>query len=161
MYDGSSATFEMLKRFDSVSIIAIKNGKLVILLEEQPSMGPAFYGLPGGVHDIKAETELEAAKRELREETGMTFRNWKLVKVIQPQAKIDWFNYFFIATDFETQTDTHPDPGEKIEVQLMDLKEVQNLMGHPSVRYLPDLLAQVSTVEELEALPNFEGVPVK
>ena len=91
----------------------------------------------------------------------MTFRNWKLVKVIQPQAKIDWFNYFFIATDFETQTDTHPDPGEKIEVQLMDLKEVQNLMGHSSVRYLPDLLGQVNSIEELEALPKFEGVPIK
>ncbi|GAC1370995.1 MAG: hypothetical protein NVSMB39_4390 [Candidatus Saccharimonadales bacterium] len=158
LYDGSSKIFEMLKRRDTVNVIAIKDGQLVILLEEQPSMGPPFYGLPGGVHDVETENELEAAKRELLEETGLTFRNWKLLNVVQPQAKIEWMNYLYLATDFIAQTDTHPDPGEKIEVNLMELSEVRQLMGQPSVRYLPEILAKISSLDELEQLPEFKGI---
>jgi ADP-ribose pyrophosphatase len=157
LYDGSSSTFEMLKRPDTVNVIAIKDDKLVILLEEQPSMGPAFYGLPGGVHDAADETELEAAKRELQEETGLTFRNWKLIGAVQPQAKIEWMNYLYLASDFDTEVGTHPDPGEKIEVKFMELSEVQDLIGHPSVRHLPDIIAKVNSIDELLELPEYKG----
>ncbi len=158
LYDGSTKTFEMLKRPDTVNVIAIKDGKLVILLEEQPSMGPPFYGLPGGFHDNETETELDAAKRELREETGLAFRNWKLLGIVQPQAKIDWMNYLYLATDFDSQSDTHTDPGEKIEVKYMDLAEVKALIGHPNVRHLPSILAQVDSLDELVQHPEYQGI---
>ena len=160
LYDGSTKTFEMLKRPDTVNVIAVKDGKLVILLEEQPSMGPPFYGLPGGFHDNESESELDAAKRELREETGLAFRNWKLLGIVQPQAKIDWMNYLYLATDFESQSDTHPDPGEKIEVKYMELSEVKALMGHPNVRHLPNILAQVNSIEELMQHPEYQGIKI-
>ncbi len=40
-----------------------------------------FIDYPGGRVDAEDESELEAAKRELREETGLVFKNWKLVEV--------------------------------------------------------------------------------
>lgn len=162
LYDGSKATYEMLKRPDTIQVFAIKDDKLVVLLEEQPSMGPAYYGLPGGRHDYDGETELQAAQRELREETGMEFKTWRLIRVFQPQGKIDQFMYYFVATDFVGQGETHPDPGEKIEVKLVSLEEAKALAATPQARHLPaDILNQVDTLDELAQLPEFEGIPAR
>ncbi|HVS79005.1 MAG TPA: NUDIX domain-containing protein, partial [Candidatus Saccharimonadales bacterium] len=77
MYDGTTETFEMLKRPNTVVVLAIKDGELVILKQSQPNLQNEFMDFPGGRAD-EGETPLESAKRELLEETGMTFKNWKL-----------------------------------------------------------------------------------
>jgi 8-oxo-dGTP pyrophosphatase MutT (NUDIX family) len=69
MFDGSTRTFEMLKRPDTIEALAIKDGKIVAIIDEQPGRAPQFT-LPGGRHDVESETELDCAKRELHEETG-------------------------------------------------------------------------------------------
>jgi ADP-ribose pyrophosphatase len=157
VFDGTTETFEMLKRADTLKVLAIKDGKIVVLHEEQPHQ-PPFIDIPGGRHDYDKETELEAAQRELLEETGMTFETWKLVSVVQPHSKIDWFVYLYIATDFKSQTDQKLDAGEKIEVQLYSLAKLKNLVNDPKNRYLPkEVLEQVSTIEELSRVPAFES----
>ncbi|HVQ44689.1 MAG TPA: NUDIX hydrolase [Candidatus Saccharimonadia bacterium] len=162
MFDGSTATFEMLKRPDTIQIMAVKDHKLVVLEEQQPSMGPAFYGLPGGRHDNPAETELDAAKRELLEETGMTFTNWRLIEVTQPHSKIDWMVYLYLATDFESQGPIHLDAGEKIEVSLMDYSQVLGLAKDDSVRSLPfEILQTAGSLDGLTKLPQFGVVNSK
>lgn len=156
MFDGSKATFEMLKRPDTIKVIAIKDDKIAITDEQQPN-NRAYYDIPGGRHDEEAETELEAAKRELLEETGFRFKNWRLIKVEQPHTKIDWLVYLFLATDFESQTDQKLDAGEKIEIKLLSLNEAKDLANDPKNRYLPiDILDQVNTIEELKNFPEYE-----
>jgi ADP-ribose pyrophosphatase len=158
LFNGEKATFEMLGRPDTLQILAIKDGKLVILHEEQPGSGP-FYGLPGGRHDVAGETELEAAQRELLEETGLTFKTWKLIEVAQPHTKIEWFVYLYVASDFVSETKPHLDAGEKIEVELADLARARELAGGPDVRHLPkDLLEQVNSIEALTDLPEYSSL---
>ena len=157
LYDGTSDTFEMLKRPDTIETIGIQDNKLVILKEEQPSLGPAFYGLPGGRHDVEGETELAAAKREMLEETGLSFHNWKLIGVQQPHTKIDWFVYLFVACDITGQTSQHLDAGEKIEIKLMTLEEVRKLTRDPAVRNLPrDLFEKIASIDDLKKLPEYQ-----
>jgi 8-oxo-dGTP pyrophosphatase MutT (NUDIX family) len=156
MYDGSQATFEMLKRADTVTVIAIKDHKLVVLEESQPSSPHSYYATPGGRHDVESETELDAARREMREETGMTFKNWRLIDVTQPHAKMEWFNYTFLATDFESQQPPHLDVGEKIEVKLVDRDEALELAKETRPGYIrADLLEHVKTIDELANLPEY------
>lgn len=156
MFDGSYQTFEMLKRPDTINVLAIKDDKIVILWQEQPG-GPPFYDLPGGRHDNESESELDAAKRELLEETGMTFKTWKLIEVTQPHGKIEQFVYLFVATDFEKQVDQTLDVGEKIEVQYLDLDEVKRLSTQANARYLPrELLDTVDSLDELLGLDAIE-----
>jgi 8-oxo-dGTP pyrophosphatase MutT (NUDIX family) len=156
LFDGSKATFEMLKRPDTIQVLAVKDHKLVLLREEQPSMGPAYYSLPGGRHDVEAETELDAAKRELREETGMIFSDWRLIEIEQPHTKIDWFIYYFLASGYESQGDVHLDPGEKIEVLEADYDEILKLGRNEDLHHLPvRLLEQAKSIDGLTKLPQY------
>lgn len=160
MFDGSIETFEMLKRPDTVEVIAIKDGKLVVVHEQQPGT-KEFYDIPAGRHDVDSETELRAAQRELLEETGLSFKNWKLVAVSHPAHKIDWLVYTFVATDFEEQVTPKMDVGEKIQVEYLTLEEFKSLGVKQRLRYYSDILKQADSLESLMALPEFKGKEVE
>ena len=116
-YDGTYATFEMLKRPDTVSVLPVtEDGKLWVMREEQPRLGVRECYLPGGRMDVPGESVLDAAKRECEEEIGVRFKTWRYIESIQPEKKIDWFIHLFIATDPYETVPTRHDAGEKIEI---------------------------------------------
>lgn len=154
LFDGSIATFEMLKRQDTVQIIAIKDNKIIVTYQTQPRQG-WFYDYPGGRHDNPEENELDAAKRELREETGMSFREWRLIDVRQPFTKLDWLVYTFLALDFEGQGEQELDAGEMIKVEEMTFEELVKCSGMPNAKHLlPEFVRKAGSIEGLEALPS-------
>lgn len=115
MYDGTKSTFEKLKRPDTVIVFPIlENGKILLTKQEQPGKEP-FIGAAGGRVDF-GEDILEAAKRELLEETGYVAENFILWKSLQPISKIEWAVYVFVAKKLKKVSDVTPDAGEKIEV---------------------------------------------
>lgn len=156
-FDGTFATYEMIKRPDTVNVLAIKGDKVVIIRDEQPGRS-AQITLPGGRHDVASETELDCAKREMHEETGMRFKTWKLIGAKQEHAKIDYIYYIFLATDFEGQDAPHVDAGgEKIEVMEVTLEELKNCADAQKNGYLPyELLADVHSLDDLSGLPEFK-----
>jgi len=160
MFDGSFETFEMLRRVDTLKVLAVVDDKLVILEEEQPKFG-TFIDIPGGRHDHSEETNLEAAKREMIEETGMSFRKWRLIDVEQPMGKAEWFCYLYLAYDLESQVDPVLDAGEKISVNLLSLKEYSDLRKDPKLRWWPGVLEDVTSIKELLALPEFVGKEIE
>src|SRR5664279_401756 len=86
LFDGSEYTFEMLKRVDTVSVICVVDGKLLVIDDEQPHLG-SRQSFPGGRVDNEDETIEAAAQREILEETGYSFKHWRLIKVSQPYRK--------------------------------------------------------------------------
>ncbi len=160
LFDGSSATFEMLKRADTVQTIAIKDGKIVLIRDEQPGR-PAQIFPPRGRVDSEDPSWLEAAKREMREETGMTFKNWRLIEVIQPAAKIEWFVATFLATDFEAQIKQQLDNGEKIDLWLESVEEIRELtLNGTYVSYMRPLFSRINNLDDLLTWPDFTGKEV-
>lgn len=156
LYDGSTATFEMLWRQDTVKVFAIKDGKIIVLDEEQPGI-PRNFALPGGRHDVPDETELECARREVKEETGLTFKNWKLIDVKQLSIEIDWCMYLFVAWDAAGQEDAHQDAGEKITARTMTYDEVTNIdAGYRTFAHAIHLLKKAGSIEGLQALPEYK-----
>lgn len=158
-FDGKTKLkFEKLKRFDSVRIIALLNdGKILINKEEQPGTG-LFYDTPAGRHDNPKETEEEAARRELLEETGYKFEHWKMVQAYQSLGKIDWICYTFVAWGNRSKSDTNLDVGEKIETMHLDLDEVKELLKTTeNVRMTEkekSLFLKAGSVADLKALPD-------
>lgn len=116
LYDGSAATFEMLKRPDTVQVIAVVEDEIVIAKESQPMKENIMTILGGRVEN--AEEPLVAAKRELLEESGLTSTDWELWKTHEPSAKIDWTVYTYIARGCTKAQEPALDPGEKITLHL-------------------------------------------
>jgi len=131
MFDGSTETFEMLKRADTAVVIPVVDDKILILIQLQPNRSEAFYSLAGGRRD-KGETALNAAKREMLEETGYVSRDWKLWQTINPVNKIVWTSYTYIARDCIYWQPPRPDAGEKITTKLISFDEFLALADDPN-----------------------------
>jgi 8-oxo-dGTP pyrophosphatase MutT (NUDIX family) len=161
LYDGSRATFEMLKRPDTVSVIGIVDGKLLVIDDEQPHVGNRS-SFPGGRVDADDSGTLAAAQREVHEETGYLFDNWRLLRVWQPHGKLEWFIYLYLAWDGRRDGEPHLDAGERITVHLRNFAEVKELVITKS-GYLGEALEifeGLDCLEQLLALPEFTGQEV-
>lgn len=151
MFDGRVATFEMLRRPDTILILGVKDDKIIMINEEQPYNGSTVR-LPGGRNDVESEDELACAQREMREETGLIFNNWRLLQVYQPAPKIEAFVYIFLATDFKDQVEPQLDGGEKIKLHPMPINQaIKYLNGHLETK---NILEQAKTVNGLLAMPD-------
>ncbi len=162
LFDGSKATFEMLKRPDTVQIIAIRNTKIILVHDEQPGREVRTH-FPGGRVDETDESWLGAAQRELHEETGLKFKSWRLITVEQPQPKIEWFVPFYLASDLESETAPHLDPGERIEVAEWSFEKLKSAIlsqRESTLNYAIPLFTNVESLDELLGLPQFVGKEV-
>lgn len=161
MYDGSIETFEMLKRDDAAVALCIVDGKILVQTEEQPHSNTRV-NFPGGHVDPEDESTLAAAQREVFEETGYTFRDWRLIKVWQPYGKSENFVYLYLAWGMESQSEPIEQPGERITVQALSFDEVKQKV-YAREGYLGDdidLFEKVSNIEEVLQFPEFKGVLV-
>ena len=161
MYDGSTETFEMIGRDDAAGAICIVDSKIIVQTEEQPHSNPRV-NFPAGHVDPDDETTLAAAQREVREETGFTFKNWRLIKVWQPYGKIESFVYLYLAWDVESQNEPIEMPGERITVHYLSFDEVKQKV-YAREGFLGDdidIFEKVSSLDELRMLPEFEGKTV-
>jgi len=157
LFDGSVVTFEMLRRPDTVVAICIVGDKLLVLQDEQSHAGLQQH-FPGGRME-KGEDTLAAAQREVAEETGYTFHKWRLLAVRQPEAKIEWFIYVYLAWDMTAKGDAQPDAGEKITAELLPLAEVKRLAAIEASDMAESraLLEGCADVSALLTLPTFAG----
>ena len=161
LFDGSEATFEMLRRPDTVSVICIVDGKILVLNDEQPNRGVRL-SFPGGRADVEGEDMLQAAQREVLEETGYTFSKWRLIRVGQPQHKLEWFIYLFIAWDVEEVKEPQPDAGERITPQLLPLQEVKRLVADErDLREAEGLFEDMKDVSDILTLSEFQGKEIE
>lgn len=133
LFDGSTATFEKIKRLDTVSVIPVTDeGNLVVTEQEQPGDEP-FIGVIGGRVD-EGEDPLEAAKRELLEESGYEAEKFTLWFSVQPLAKVDWAIYSFIAKDLNKKHEGQPDAGEKIKLIELTFDKFIDLAAQKNFR---------------------------
>ena len=142
MYDGSFATFETLKRPDTVQILATTSDKILVLEEQQPDSPESFVSLPGGRCD-DGEDSLAAAQRELAEETGYVSDDWVLLSQVYGSRKMIWTMHTYISRDCRQEREQHLDPGERIQTRLLDFDQFLALSDEPkfrSTQLVPELL---------------------
>lgn len=158
LFDGSVVTYEMLRRPDTIDCICVVNDKVIVLDDEQPHQG-TITTFPSGKVDKTDDTMLVTAQREVAEETGYTFSNWKLLNVRQLHARTEWFIYTYVAWGVKKRSQPQPDAGERITVNLLPIDKVKQLCaeekGYMGAARL--ILDKAATVTELLNLPEFKG----
>lgn len=122
MYDGTKQIFEKVKRPDTVVVFPVlDDGRILLTEQEQPGKGK-FVGATGGRVD-EGEDVLEAAKRELLEESGYEASEFILWDAQQPTSKVEWAVYTFIAKGLKKVGEMDLDAGEKITLKPVTLDE--------------------------------------
>ena len=138
--------YYVLEYPDWVNTIAItKDGKFVFVRQYRYAIGKTVNEICAGVIE-KGEKPMEAAKRELMEETGFgggTWQRWMEISA-NPSTHTN-ITHCFLATDVEQQGVQHLDKGEDIDVRLFTREEVldmlrkgeiwQSLMAAPLWKY--------------------------
>lgn len=162
LFDGTSTTFEMLRRADTTAAICIVDGKILVLDDEQPNRS-SRKSFPGGRIEPHESSIVESAKREVLEESGYTFKNWRLIHVEQPFSKIEWFVHILVAWDGEQVAAPQNDAGERITVTAMEFDEVKALAlnGVPFIDESAKIFKDAESVEDLLALPEFVGLEIE
>ncbi len=113
-----------------VNTLAItKDKKFVMVRQYRHGTQTTNYELCGGCVD-EGETPLQAAQRELWEETGYGNGRWhqNLKMSANPSTTNNW-TYNFIAEDVELiENKQHLDGGECLSVHLLSLDEIKELL---------------------------------
>ena len=118
-----------------VNIIArTRNGKYVMVEQYRHGLHEIFTELVAGIAE-PGEEPIEAARRELLEETGYGNGEWRLKMVIcaNPGSQNN-LTYSFIADGVEKISEQHLDTTEDVEVKLLDESEVIDLISSDKMK---------------------------
>ncbi|MDY6259060.1 MAG: NUDIX hydrolase [Bacteroidales bacterium] len=114
---------------DWVNVTAITaEGKFVFVRQYRHAFDGVFDELCAGVSE-KGEQPVEAARRELLEETGYAGGEWTLTMTIgQNPSTCNNLTYCFLAQGVEKVGSQHLDASEDIEVVLKSEREVYDML---------------------------------
>lgn len=118
-----------------VNVIAITAGGDFVMVEQyRHGLRDVFTELVAGVVE-EGEAPLEAARRELLEETGYAGGEWQEFMVIsQNPGSTDNLTHCFLARGVEKVSGQHLDATEDIAVKLLTSEEVKEMLMSDRVK---------------------------
>lgn len=126
--NGRSALREVAVHIGASAVIPIDSeGNVYLVRQFRAPLEKVTLEIPAGKLDYKGEDRLEAAKRELREETGFTAGKWThLTDLATTPGFCDEVIGIYLAQEL-IAGDTDPDEDEFLNVVKMPLSEAVSL----------------------------------
>lgn len=143
LYDGSTATFEGIKRADTVQVFGVLPDNSIILVDDlQPHRDAVITPAGGAVEE--GEEPAEAGKREFLEETGYEVGTLVPWYSYRPGATTESTIHVYIGRDLKNTGKQSLEPGENIKVIKYTFNEFIALGGDVNVR---DLVLRIILLE--------------
>lgn len=134
--DGKPGMYNVLHCGDGVSVLAVNGDALYLIREYKYAIGRHILQLPSGGVD-KGEEPLQAAMRELLEETGLIADTWTPLGLVHPYpTNIASAVHLFLALD--ARPVQAPEPG--IELLPTSHSAVRRLIAENEVTHAASLV---------------------
>ncbi|MDO4478407.1 MAG: NUDIX hydrolase [Lachnospiraceae bacterium] len=131
LLNGHESTRELIRHVGASCVVPVTDdGRVIVERQYRYPFDAVMTEIPAGKLDSKAEDPLEAAKRELREETGYSADHWQDLGAFYPTvAYSDEIIYTYLATGLH-KGEQNLDDDEFLNVELVPLKElVEDVMN--------------------------------
>lgn len=127
--NGREHDFYIIESPDWVNVIAVtEDGRFVMIRQFRHGTKCITLEIPGGMVD-SGESPLDAARRELLEETGYSAEKWDRLGVVSPNPAImNNSCHIFLASDARKVSEPDFDGTEDIETDLLDPGEVKGMI---------------------------------
>ena len=143
--NGKPAERELIRHIGAVCVIPVTDdGCAVMERQFRYPVGEVLLEIPAGKLDSKDEDHVEAARRELREETGYEAAEMiPLGKFYPACAYSDEAIWMYLAKGL-TKGERHPDEDEFLDVELIPLKDLVPMVLNGEV---PDAKTQIAILK--------------
>ena len=134
--NGKTVRVIILEGGDSVNVVAkTTSDDFVMVKQYRFGIKGDTIEAPGGLID-PGETPLQAAQRELREETGYSSEDWEYLGAIQSNpVYMDSYIHHFLAREASLTDVVQLDEGEDVQVRLMRKEEIQKAAAEGLIRH--------------------------
>ena len=133
---GAAEWFYRIESPEWINVIPLTRDEEVLLVRQYRFGVEGFtLEIPGGMCD-PGESPLEAARRELREETG--HESPRLVELgwVHPNPALQSNRcYSYLARDVERVAEPEPDPHEQFELSRVPLREIPRLIRERKITH--------------------------
>ena len=123
--NGNLAKRECARHIGASAVVPVDDqGNVWLVKQFRACVDQVLLEVPAGKLDFKGEDRLEAAKRELQEETGLSANSWThLTDIVTTPGFSDEKISLFLARDLHTG-ESHPDDDEFLNVVKLPLSEI-------------------------------------
>ena len=147
IYEGNILTlailedrWETVEHAEAVAVLALQGSSILGVTQHRPAIGKATWEVPAGLVD-PGETPLQAAKRELAEETKLTGELSLVTQLYTSPGFTDEKIYLYHARNLTTTTG-ELDEGEELSVQWRDVDDLwDEIRAGKTVSSGPSVLA--------------------
>lgn len=124
--------FKMVDHPGAAAVLAVQDGKVLLVEQYRPAAGRQMLELPAGTID-RSESPLDCARRELEEETGYSAENWEVLGHIYPTpGYTNEVLHLFCASGL-TKGEQRLEEGEDIDVRWIPLEEVEAMIDRGEI----------------------------
>jgi 8-oxo-dGTP pyrophosphatase MutT (NUDIX family) len=134
---GDAHDFYIVRAPDWCNVVPLtRDGHVVMVRQRRHGIEAETLELPGGMVDPEDASPLEAARRELLEETGYRATTLEPIGKIAPNPAMqtNW-THSFVARDVELVSEPMLDGGEDIDVVLVPYREIPERVARGEITH--------------------------
>lgn len=139
--DGKEHRLDIVEHPGSFAIAAVpEGGGLVLVRQYRHAAGVAMWKIPAGTAEREEDCE-SGARRELREETGFSADDWRLLCIAYPTPGYSTERVHLYQASALRAGPAQPDEDEDIEVRAVTLEHAWKMQASGEIADMKTLLA--------------------